>query len=244
MVELDDGGVGAAMSYYREPAADLERFRRWGEGRAVAACHAPDAAPPSLRAPLLVASFRVALQGAMLARAFADGGGPGFVATAAPRASLFAGVRRAAVVGFGGYLHALAATPTVIDLLVVERGYPARRAEIDAAIAALRARRAELTIEVVAAPPDPTWATRDLVAITGSALCNDTMAALLPGASGPRVVVQGQSAAIHPGPLFERGVAVVATTRKPTDLIDRADAGTLPAALEGALAPLFLSPRG
>ncbi|MFZ0603302.1 MAG: DUF364 domain-containing protein, partial [Roseiarcus sp.] len=84
----------------------------------------------------------------------------------------------------------------------------------------------------------------DLVCITGSALCNGSMEQLLRAASGcGRVIVQGQSAAVHPAAFFGRGVAMVSTTLKPANLIDLPDAAAR-RALEGGLAAVYLTSSG
>ena len=71
---------------------------------------------------------------------------------------------------------------------------------------------------------DPTHGS-EFVAITGSALCNRTLEPVLASVgAGARVVVQGQSAAIEPAAMFDRGVAAVMTTVKPPALVAAAAA--------------------
>jgi hypothetical protein len=90
--------------------------------------------------------------------------------------------------------------------------------------------------------------TADLVAITGSTLGNNTLEPLLNRSRNcPRVVLQGQNAAIHPRFLFEAGVKLVATTLKPAAIAEAAARDATGNALrpffEGGLPRIYLKPR-
>jgi hypothetical protein len=83
----------------------------------------------------------------------------------------------------------------------------------------------------------------DLVCISGSTLCNGSLERLLEAASNCRaIVLQGQSAGIHPAALFLRGVSLVSTTLKPADLVESFDRNLLTGLLEGGLPPIYMTP--
>jgi hypothetical protein len=60
--------------------------------------------------------------------------------------------------------------------------------------------------------------------------------------NGPAIVLQGQSASVHPAELFLRGVSVVNTTLKPSNLVDLFDANLLTGFLEGGLPTIYMTP--
>lgn len=257
VVELDDGGVGACMSYYdagqaggvqAELRAQLDDdplllgllFRRGPRGLG--------GLPPD-QERLLRECLRATVLSALSDGVLAAGGDAAFTASAAPPPGFLSGARRALVVGFGGYMDALADADDIDELYVHDLAYPEKRAEMDAVVARYRLRYPRKII-AVSDGRDTGRRMRgvDLVAITGSALTNGTLDGLLRAARGvSRVVVQGQSAAIHPKALFERGVHLVATTLKPRELVRlaredlRGDA--MRAFLEGGLPPVYLTPR-
>jgi hypothetical protein len=158
-------------------------------------------------------------------------------------------VRSALVIGFGGSMERLAGDPLVRALHIADLFYPSRRQEMDAA---LEGYRRQDPSKVITFSDGHDTARRlgevDLVTVTGSALCNGTLDGLLDQArGGPRVIVQGQSAGIHPVALFRRGVSLVMTTLKPRELARRARADPsgshLKPLLEGGLPWLYLLPR-
>jgi uncharacterized protein (DUF4213/DUF364 family) len=85
----------------------------------------------------------------------------------------------------------------------------------------------------------------DLVSITGSAFCTGTMDALLKNARTCKtIILQGQSAAVFPEVLFEKGVSLVSTTIKPANLLELAmnDPQQFKALLEGGLPIIYAEP--
>jgi hypothetical protein len=88
----------------------------------------------------------------------------------------------------------------------------------------------------------------DLISITGSTLCNGTLEYFLTNTRKDAIVVlQGQSASLHPKILFEAGVTWVATTLKPASLGRMActghDGEEMRAMLQGELPWIYLLPR-
>ena len=255
VVQLDDGHVGAAMSYYR----DSESLTK--------VVPTPSRADPLLLdwlfhdpAPVaelgaraeqgwhLVRSLRTAVLSALSARLLRDGGAVGFEVVSVPPINPFAEARRAVVIGFGGYMDRLAEAPRIEHLHVCDLGYASRRAEMEGFAEACHSRHPQKRITFSdGSDAEARIKASDLLAITGSALCNGTMERLLSYArGGPVVVVQGQSASVHPRPFFRRGVQMVATTLKPPELAAEAAADPsgqrLRPFLEGGLPWVYLVP--
>lgn len=260
VVGLNDGSVGACMSYYGIALPLL------GEIRAeIGALLADDPlllrllfgeGGPSRRwaflgdqQAALVGSLRAAVVSALSAPCIRAGGDDTFQVTDSPPFDLFADVRQALVIGCGGHLQGLARTPHVSEIHVRDLAYLAYRDKMDPVIEVQRLRHPTKTI-TLASGDDTSRLLRkvDFVSITGSALCNGTLEGLLYEAQGVRtVVVQGQSASIHPKALFDRGVHLVETTLKPPELLDLADKDShgdaMRPLLEAGLEVVYLSPR-
>ncbi len=251
VVELSDGSVGAAMSYYGRPdylrsqvplpTAEDPLLLRW--------LFPGDTTPtPGSRMPLVRLSVATAVLGALSAPLIRGGGDGTFAATDVLPFEPFAGARRAVVIGFGGYMPQLASAPGIERLHVCDLGYPGRRAEMDPVLEGYRSAFPSRTISIsdgsdLAAQVRET----DLVCVTGSALCNGTLDRILEITPGTvRVIVQGQSASLHPSALFRRGVWFVATTIKPPELVRAAAADptgkSLRPYLEGGLPRRYLLP--
>ena len=230
VVELDDGSVGAGMSYYRSGEADAEQLRRQIEG-----IRASDPlllqwlfeeADPWVRVGRearegrkLVLCLRTALLSALAERRLQTGD-DSFVSRSSFPAEVFADRRRALVVGFGGYMSHFAGAEQITHLHVCDLYYAARQEEMEGFADHYRRQRPGLTFTFSdGLDAERRMRDADIVAITGSTLCNGTLEGLLGMAQGgPRVVVQGESAGILPGPLFRRGVAMTVTTLKPPEL--------------------------
>jgi hypothetical protein len=254
VVELSDGSVGAAMSYYGRPddlrsqvpppAGDDPLLLRWlfPEGGA--------STGPGTRIRLLQLSVGTAVLGALSAPWIRGGGDGTFVTADVLPFEPFTEVRRAVVIGFGGYMPQLASAPAVERLHVCDLGYPVRRAHMDQVLEGFRSGYPSREFSI-SDGSDLAWRVRetDLLAVTGSALCNGTLDNILEVTPGTvRVIVQGQSASLHPFPLFARGVWFVATTIKPPELVRAAAAdptgNSLRPYLEGGLPRRYLLPAG
>jgi len=242
IVQLDDGSVGAAANYAPLAEPELEDRCRFFERE----LNHDQLLLQVTKVPgdHLALSVRVATISALCTPILRQGGDARFVALPAMPGAIFTGARSAVVIGFGGYMHALAGMPSINTLHVADLQYGRRRAEMDTARERYQAARPDLIMTM----SDGSDLQRrligaDLVCITGSALCNGSMESLLQAAAScPRVIVQGQSAAIYPAELFQRGVTMVSTTLKPANLIDLSDAD-LRRTLEGGLAGVYLTPR-
>jgi hypothetical protein len=243
VVELDDGSVGAAMSYAQRTRAELEEERHNLE-RALASDPLLLAATSRV-GDLLALSLRVSIVSALSAPAIRAGGDGSFTASSSAPMALFEGVSSAIVIGFGGYMDALARRKSIRELHVADRQYSKRRAEMDAAVMRYQHERPELRMRLSdGADTLERMATAELACISGSTLCNGTLEDLLAGATRCRtVIVQGQSASIHPGELLNRGVSLVSTTLKPRNLPDLADRDQLKTAMEGGLPTIYLARR-
>jgi Putative heavy-metal chelation len=243
VVELDDGSVGAAMSYARLSAQHLDDKRK-----ALEEARARD--PLLLEATaaaddLLSLSLRVSIVSALSAPLLRAGEDPRFNVSQVMPGKLFGGVTSALVIGFGGYMESLAGSRGVRRLHVADLQYAARRAEMDAVAARYRQARPELDFSLSDGSALGPWMRgADLVCISGSTLCNGSLERLLEAASqGPVIVLQGQSASVHPVELFLRGVSLVSTTLKPANLVDLYDRNLLTGLLEGGLPCVYLTPE-
>lgn len=242
VVELDDGSIGAAMNFGYRVGAQLKEQQGFLER---ARAHDPLLLATTTRSnDLLCLSLRVAIVSALSAPILRAANDHRFTASCSEPTCLFDGVTTAIVIGFGGYMHALARCTTVRNLHVADLQYAKRRKEMDATVIRYRQERPEL--EMTISDGSDTlhhMIGADLVCISGSTLCNGTLDGLLQNAeSCSRIVIQGQSASIHPAELFRRGVTAICTTLKPSNLIDLADRDLLGTVLEGSLPPIYLTP--
>ena len=243
MVALDDGSVGAAANYAGLGQAALDaRGSEWEAAIARDPLLLTMTVTPGDK---LLMSLRTAIASALAAPVIRQGGDSSFAVRSSVPEGLFGGARSAVVIGFGGYMAALAASRGIARLHVADLLYARRRAEMDGARQRFLGARPELDMTLSdGSDIGRRLAGADLVCITGSALCNGSMEGLLRAASGcRRVIVQGQSAAVHPAAFFRRGVAMVSTTLKPANLLDLPDADARQA-LEGGLAAVYLTPGG
>ena len=259
VVELDDGSVGAAMNYAPLTVEEVRGLRDQVTallpGDPLLLHWLFDEEQPWQRlacspvpGKLLTMSLQVALLSALSAPLFHAGGGEGFLVKTHGSDDLFCGARRAVVVGFGGYLRRLARDEAISELHVVDLKYPDPEGRMEKEIAGYRQKYSQKNI-TISDGSDIALHLRqaDLVTITGSALCNGTLESLLRH-TGPqtRVIVQGQSAALHPAALFRRGVDLIVTTIKPPRLVELAERDpvgeSMKPLLEGGLPALYCSP--
>ncbi len=243
IVALDDGSVGAAANYAAMTQAELDTRR--AELELAIARDPLLLASSAATGDKLLISLRTAIASALAVPVIRQGGDHRFTVRSSVPEALFGGARTAVVIGFGGYMAALAASRGIMRLHVADLLYARRRAEMDGARQRFLAARPEL--DMTMSDGGDIWrrmAGADLVCITGSALCNGSMEGLLRAAPAcRRIIVQGQSAAMHPAPLFRRGVTMVSTTVKPANLIDLSEPD-MRRALEGGLPAVYLIPGG
>jgi len=158
------------------------------------------------------------------------------------------GVRTALVVGYGGYFQQLVELPSIRCVHIADLSYERRRQEIDCEIGRYAMRFPDKRITVSGAIQTSDLRDYETICITGSTLGNGTLDGILSAVHGhAEVVLQGQSASIHPIKLFEAGVKWVATTVKPPSLSALArnayDGSTYRPLLEGRLPWLYILPR-
>lgn len=259
-VELDDDSVGACMSYYglSDPVLkDVERgLERLLHDDVIAALdrsameRTVDMFVPVRRErTLLCLSVTASIASALSAPLIAAGGDADFRATDRFRCRWTEGADNALLIGFGGYLEALAREEQIKRLHIVDLLYEQRRDEIDARLAVYRRRIPTKIFSASASLETPDSLSEfDLICVTGSTLCNGTLETILDGArNDARVIVQGQSASIYPRVLFEAGVDWIATTFKPVAVsrMARGDRSGTPlrSLLEGGLPTIFLFPN-
>jgi hypothetical protein len=258
VVELEDGGVGACMTYYDVAAPTAAALRQrlplllkddplllgwWLDG--------PNASgtEQARQERLLRAALGTAVVSALSARFLGAQGDDTFAVSRRPPFDAFAQARRALVIGFGGFMEHLAQAAHIQELCICDLLYPKRRQEMEAVAADYERRWPGKRITLSdGRDTQQRLHQTDVVAITGSALANGTLDALLEAARGvPRIVVQGQSASIHPKILFDRGVHLLATTVKPPALVQLAAADVegdaLCPLLEGGLPLVYCVPR-
>jgi hypothetical protein len=260
VVGIDDCDAAACMSYYRLGPEVCDNLQR----------QLSDALPddPLLYRTLfeesggwlakdltgfdrymLFTALRATVLSAISARILHQGGDDSFEVSSKSPQELLSGAEHAVVVGFGGYMHTLARRAGLKSLHVADMQYDSRRDEIDGQCQRFRV---QFPAKRFSASDGRDLSERlrdaDFVCITGSALSNGTLDALLQQAGGgKRIIVQGQSSAIHPKCMFESGVDLVATTLKPRGLLGLGatdPSGTaIQAMLEGGLPWIYLRPR-
>jgi hypothetical protein len=222
-VALDDGSAGWCFSYAGLPPGEAARryadlTRRSDDPLLRDRLFPADGADP------FVAPVRAALLSALAAPVWRAPARFGFEAHDGVPDALIGGAGRALVIGFGGLMFSLLAQPALRSLHVADLTYPDRRAEMEAVRDAMALARPGTSVTLSdGADGRQRFAEAELVAITGSALANGTMDGLLARVrDGTVVLVQGQSAAVHPAPLFRRGVAAVISPDKPAAMLEAA----------------------
>ncbi len=160
---------------------------------------------------------------------------------------IFSGINSAAIIGFGGYMDMIVRQTKIANIHISDSSYNERANEMDSQIQEYRGLFPGKKITISSGYDNSQKiGAADLVSITGSALCNGTMDQLLGFSKNcKKVIVQGQSAAIHPGVLFQKGASLVATTIKPENLIEVAnsDFAKFQRLLEGGLPIIHISPK-
>jgi hypothetical protein len=260
-VELDEGSVGACMSYYRLPDAVLDA----AEDRLCGYCQldpllvqdydvldkmiADCIVEPDQRY-LVLTSFIAAIGSAISAPFIRDGGDEDFMAIRkCPCGWASGGAQSALVVGFGGYLRNLVAAPGIKKVHIIDLCYFPGRTRYETQLAAFRTQFPDKSI-TASCQLSNTAELRsfDVVHVTGSALCNGTLEYFLENVrKDATVILQGQSASLHPKILFESGVKWIATTLKPKIISQLAredhSGDMMRPLLEGGLPELYLVPR-
>lgn len=259
VVELEDGGVGAGMSYYRcnteQAILFREQIQAFVKSDPLLLGWLFEEPQPWARVgregedgQRLILALQTALLSALSARCLRTGGDD-FRALSSPPDSVFAGATRALVIGFGGYMTHFASREPFRQVHVCDLYYHHKTGMMEQFADRYREKRPELQLTLSDGhDTESRMREADIVTITGSTLCNGTLEQLLEMArGGPRVVVQGESAGILPGALFRRGVSMSATTIKPLELARLAgldpSGDRLKPLLEGGLDWTYFLPR-
>lgn len=258
-VGLTDGSIGACMSYYELADAVLDIL----ESACLSLCTDPFsiAEPLSLQrcisehvsdqsqAAFILASLSASVISAMSAPFIRAGGDECFEVSQRRPRDWTGGASTALVVGFGGMLTALVSEPHSVRTVHVIDLFFERSDRMQRELESLKKSQQNKTISASRSVSSADELARyDLIAITGSTLCNGTLEWLLSHVRRDALVIlQGQSASIHPKILFDDGVRWIATTLKPAVLGELAGPGhsgdNLQPLLQGGLPWIYLLPR-
>jgi hypothetical protein len=249
VVRLDDDSVGACMSSFKMSLSELEQNERSIRDRL-------------LSDPLLLGyigdccetvgigtSIKAAVANALSAPMLRFGGDDYFSRLDTRPNSFFSDINYAVVIGWGGLLEFIIRRTTTMRIHVSELDYEVRQEKIDAELNKYQAQYPYLDISVSnGADVNTHLSCADFVAITGSTFGNNTLDELLRMSRNcGRIILQGQSAGIHPRYVFEAGVSLVATSIKPVAVAEAAEADRTGRALrpflEGSLPRIYLQPR-
>lgn len=259
-VGLEDGSAGACMSYYAQPDDVLDQL----ECRLQEFCKLPLAVQneaamqfvigqhvaDATQRDFVVSSVMASVASALSAAVIREGGDECFESTSRQPKNWTADAESALVVGFGGFLEELVLQqPNVKNVHVIDWNYDRESYAFKERLGVWASQRPSKNISgstCVRSAAD--LKNFDLVSITGSTLCNGTLEYFLANLRSDAIVVlQGQSASLHPKILFEAGVNWVATTLKPTALSQLARGGhegeRIRPLLQGGLPWIYLLPR-
>jgi len=247
VVELDDASVGASMSSYRLTANHLKEREKTLRSLLKSDPLLLQFSQPHTSSDDIARSIRAATISALSLRLLCAG--TSFSVRPEPPADLFSDIESAVVIGFGGYLDRLARRTNARKIHVSDLLYVSRRNEMDGKLAEYRQLRPHVQFSV-SDGSDSAERLReaDFASISGSTLSNDTLEPLLFAAQNCRkIVVQGQSASIHPKALFKAGVHLVVTTLKTRAITNAAfwdsTGNSLRPLLEGGLPWTYMLPK-
>jgi hypothetical protein len=248
VLRLDDDSVGACMSSFNLSAAVLEESER-----RVRALLPND--PLLLRyigesceSTGIAGSLRAALANALSAPVLRAGGDESFTVLKKRPFQFFADIDYAVVIGWGGVFEFLLQHTTALRIHVSELEYKTKKEKIETKLNRYRAQYPYLELSISnGSDIREHLSTADFLAITGSTLGNSTLDELLRLSRKCRkVILQGQSAGIHPRYLFEAGVHLVVTSLKPIAVAEAASEDptgrTLLPFFEGGLPRIYLEP--
>lgn len=253
-----NGDPGAAMSYYSLPDSILhsaevalvevlQKRPQTLSDEATLECVLKQTIPDQDQRFAVIRSVQ-ASAAASLSRATLAHGGDRYFTVSHRCPHWTEGKTNALLIGFGGNLRPLAKSSSIKRLDIVDLSYSRRRKDMDLTVANLRDETGKANINVYERLEASHFRDYDVISITGSTLANGTLdktlASISPQAT---VVLQGQTAAIHPKTLFEHGVSLIATTIKPSAIIELAQrdrsGDPLRDSLEGGLPWVFLTPN-
>jgi len=251
VVELDDTSIGASWSDYklsREHLTETQSTMRSLLNKdpllvRFTQCYAATDG--------IARSIRTAIVSALSTPILCTGEDQYFIAARDFPFHFFRGIKYAVVIGFGGYLDYLIRRTSAQRIHVSDLQYQYRKKQIEREIGIYRKKYPSVQLSVSDGSDSRDHLQKaDFVSITGSTLANDTLELLLDSARDcGKIILQGESASIHPKELFAAGVHLVVTTLKTRDVAKAAfwhstrDGLDLCSWLEGNLKPIYLWPK-
>jgi hypothetical protein len=196
----------------------------------------------------IAASLKAALANALSAPVLRAGGDDFFSVVKDRPNDFFADIDYAVVIGWGGLWEFLLKHTTALKIHASDLKYQANKERIEAQLSRYRAQYPYLELSVSdGSDIQEHLSAADFLAITGSTLGNSTLDQLLNlSRNCRRIILQGQSAGIHPRYLFDAGVHLIATSIKPVAVAEAAaedpTGRTLRPFLEGGLPRIYLKP--
>lgn len=245
IVRLNNGAVGACANYYRfksPEAAERMTFKllKQIESDSLLLNYLDEGVEPDLLQLSLKACLVSALSVDVLKSKHS------FHVTSEFNPNFFPAVESAVVVGFGGYMDYLIHMTDIKHIHVSDFWCHLRKKSIQRRLTLYKERFPHRTITFSdGADNYERLARAELVCITGSALCSGTMDRLIENTGHCKtVIVQGQSAAILPDVLFEKGVSLISTSIKPMNMMEIAQLNPqqFKILLEGKLPLIYITP--
>lgn len=245
VIRLSDGSTGACMNYFRFKSPEaIEKTQSWLLKNVQADSLLTDYLSEGDEPDLLQLSLKTCLVSALSQNLLKRADTFRVSRRFDPR--FFPPVESAVVIGFGGYMNYLIHMTDIRRIHVSDLWIHQRARSIQRRLELYRHKFPEKVITFSDGSDNRERLARaDLVSITGSAFCTGTMDALLEDSRHCQtVILQGQSAAVFPEVLFEKGVSLVSTTIKPPNLLDLAmnDPQQFKILLEGGLPVIYAEP--
>ena len=245
VIRLSDGSTGACMNYFRFKSPEaIEKTQSWLLKNVQADPLLTDYLSEEDEPDLLQLSLKTCVVSALSQNLLKSA--DTFRVSHRFETRFFPSVESAVVIGFGGYMNYLIHMTDIKRIHVSDLWMHQRTRSIQRRLELYRDKFPEKVITFSDGSDNrERLACADLVSITGSAFCTGTMDALLEDTLNCQtVILQGQSAAVFPEVLFEKGVSLVSTTIKPANLMElaRNDPQQFKALLEGRLPIIYAEP--
>ena len=250
LIELDDGSVGACLSDFILNDKELQNREIECLNRCINDKLLLEFAQEFGNRDGVARAIGVAVTSALSAPIIKNHGDSIFFVRHEFPEEYFNDIENAVLIGFGGVLEYLLMVKSLRRLHISDLRYPLYSEAINRSLAKYRQQHPDVKISISdGSSTDKHLQKADFVSITGSTLGNNTLENLLEAANMcDKVLMQGQSAAIHPKFLYKAGVNLVATTLKPRVLIGASYAEGSGVGLEkymenGCMPPVFLWPK-
>lgn len=245
VIRLENGSTGACANYFRfksEKSVEYARIRlmkKVSQDPLLTEYFDTDGEPD-----LLNLSLKCCLVNALSRDLLLNP--EGFQVTKKFDPAFFPPGESAVVIGFGGYMDYLIHNTDIKRIHISDLWIHHRTKSVQRRLKYYEEKMPEKAITFSDGSDNVRRiADADLVSITSSALCSGTLDQLLEsGGKNKTFIVQGQSGSILPEVLFEKGVSLVSTTIKPSNLPELATADPVEfrSLLEGKLPVIYLKP--